>query len=210
MMMIKTVFFDFDGVLTTDFNGTTTIARNLSEKTQGLTEEKILACYRKHCKRLVLGGKHTDVWEDFCSCVGQNIPIDLLLEALRRVPLNEAMFQLVQSLRTRYRIGMITDNFGERMDLLKTDLLKDFDPIIVSANVHASKNDGTTKIFDLALEAANCRADESVFIDNQQHNLITAEKMGIKTYFHDDVKNDVPALVAALRAWGVIVEDRKS
>lgn len=208
-MMITAIFFDFDGVLTTDFNGTTTIARNLAEKTQGLTEEKIVECYRKHCKQLTLGGKHADVWKNFCSCVGQHIPINLLPEALQRVPINEAMFDLVQSLRTQYKIGMITDNCEERMDLLKTDLLKDLDPIIVSANVHASKNDSTTKIFDVALEAANCQAGESVFIDNQERNLVTAEKMGFKTYFHNDIKNDVPALVAALRGWGVIVEDQR-
>ena len=51
------------------------------------------------------------------------------------------------------------------------------------------------------------RSQGIVNIDNQAHNLVTAEKMGIKTYFHDDAKNDVPALIAALRAWGVIVQD---
>ncbi|MFH0770803.1 MAG: HAD hydrolase-like protein [Candidatus Peregrinibacteria bacterium] len=203
--MIRMLFFDFDGVLTTDFNGTGTICEYLSKEVTGSSVEAVTACYEKHCNRLLLGGRFTDVWDDFCSCMEQKISPDVLRQALRTIPVNEAMLEVVQSLSTMYRLGMITDNPEERMDLLNEDLhLTDlFDPIVVSAMVHALKHDGTTAIFDAALRAADCQPQEAVFIDNQERNLSTPAKMGMHTYWHDDKKNDIPSLLDALQKLGV-------
>lgn len=199
--MIKAVFFDFDGVLTTDFNATGTVCNNLCAVTPRLSAEKVTECYGKHCRSLLLGGTFADVWNDFCACVGTEISRDVLETALRTAPKNEEMFALAESLRGQFCLGIITDNTLERMELLSKEmkLPELFDPIIVSAAVHVSKHDGTTTIFDAALKAAGCTAEESVFIDNQQRNLATPAGMGIQTYWHDDAKNDVAALGSALR-----------
>jgi hypothetical protein len=45
--MIKAIFFDFDGVLTTDPNGKTAIFRNLSEKISQVDAKDIAQCYSK-------------------------------------------------------------------------------------------------------------------------------------------------------------------
>lgn len=207
--MIKTIFIDFDGVLTTDFNGTGNICNNLRIAFPTLSLEPVLQCYRKHCGHLLTEpGKFSDVWDAFCVCIGQPIAPDILCQALRTVSRNEEMFTLVQFLRKKYRLGMITDNAMERMDLLSADMkLNDiFDPMIISASVRALKHDGTTTIFDAALEGADCEPEESVFIDNQERNLVTPSKMGIKTYWHDDAKNDIRALISALQRYGVEID----
>jgi len=207
--MIKVLFFDFDGVLTTDFNGTGNICENLCKAVLNLSIEPVLECYRKHCGCLLTEpGKFSDVWDAFCVCIGQPITPDILRKALRTVSRNEEMFVLVQSLRKKYRLGMITDNATERMDLLNEDMrLTDlFDPMIISASVRALKHDGTTTIFDAALEGAGCEPEESIFIDNQERNLVTPSTMGMKTYWHDDSKNDIPSLVSALQKYGVEIE----
>ena len=207
--MIKVLFFDFDGVLTTDFNGTGNICENLCKAVPNLSIEPVLGCYRKHCGCLLTEpGKFSDVWDAFCVCIGQPITPDILRKALRTVSRNEEMFVLVQSLRKKYRLGMITDNATERMDLLNEDMrLTDlFDPMIISASVRALKHDGTTTIFDAALEGAGCEPEESIFIDNQERNLVTPSTMGMKTYWHDDSKNDIPSLVSALQKYGVEIE----
>ena len=203
--MITTLFFDFDGVLTTDFNTSETVCKNLGEVLSDLSVEQAIACYRQHCGRLLLGGTYAEIWDDFCSCIGRTISRETLTQALRKVPRNEEMFKLAASLRDRYRLGIITDNPQERFDLVQNDLqLADtFDPIIVSASVHALKHDGSRTIFDAALQGAGCKPDEAFFIDNQQRNLVTPGQMGMKTYWHDDKKNDLDALYAALRETGV-------
>jgi FMN phosphatase YigB (HAD superfamily) len=203
--MIKTLFFDFDGVLTTDSNGTTTICGHLCKAAPGISLETMTGCYRKHCKRLTLGGNFAEAWDAFCGCIGQNIAPEIRQHALRTVPKNEAMFALIASLHGKYKLGIITDNEDERIELIRKDLKLDdlFDPIIVSASVHALKHDGTRTIFDAALKAADCKPGESFFIDNHEWNLVTAKEMGMHTYWHDDAKNDIPLLRKTLAELGV-------
>jgi len=203
--MITTIFFDFDGVLTTDYIGTGTVCGHLSEAAPGLSHQTITECYKKYCGHLLLGGKFAEVWDDFCASIGRKISPNVLRHALRTVPRNEEMFGIVQSLSKNFTLGIITDNPRERMELLNEDMsLPDlFNPIIISASVHALKHDGTTKIFDAALAEAACQLSESIFIDNQQRNLVTPSQMGMKTYWHDDKKNDLMALRLALHDLGV-------
>lgn len=206
--VIKTIFFDFDGVLTTDAKGSLTMSKNLCDLTPGLSVQSVLDTYRQDIESLNMGRiSMSDVWKRLCTAFQIPANDDLLREMMRRVPKNDAMFDLAQSLSPRYRLGIITDNNRERMDVLVADMQLDklFDPIVVSATEHASKRDGTTIIFDVALNRANCSAEEALFIDNQEKNLEVPAKMGMKTFWHDDAKNDVSALLATLRDWGVEV-----
>jgi len=204
--MIKAIFFDLDGVLTTDSKGSLTMSKNFCKEVPGLSIQEVLDCYREDAELLTSGQKPMrEVWKRMCSTF--NIPPDddLLLKVLREVPRNNQMFDLAQALLRRYKLRIITDNSRERMDVLTGEMgLNDlFDPIVVSAVERASKSDGTTTIFDIALERAGSSAEDSLFIDNQEKNLVTPARMGMKTYFHDDRKNDIAALHAALRELGV-------
>ncbi len=171
-----------------------------------LRVDDVLACYRKDITGLSGGTiPFRRVWERVCSELKIPSSEDFMLRVLRTAPWNEEMFGLVLELKTSYRIGMITDNSVERLQVLSNDRQLDalFDPVIISAAEKASKSDGSTMIFDIALERAGAKADESVFIDNQQRNLTTPEKMGMKTYFFDHAKKDVAALREALREMGM-------
>ncbi len=207
--MITTIFFDFDGVLTKEFNGSGNICANLCSAFPELSYDHVLDCYKAHCKKLLVEpGAYKDVWEYFCSCVGQEIPIDSLPVALRTVTPNDEMWDLVRSLHRRYKLGIITDNSSERMQLIDEcmKLSQFFDPIVISDAVRALKHDETTTIFDVALKGAESVPEESVFIDNQERNLIVPAEMGMSTYWHDDKKNDISALRSVLDRWGVTVD----
>ncbi len=208
--MIKAIFFDFDGVLTTDAKGSLTMSKNLCEIVPGLSAQDVLACYRQDIEALNLGRvSMREVWEKLCAAFSIPASDDLLREMMRKAPKNDAMFDLAEFLSKHYRLGIITDNGRERMDVLTTEMRLSglFDPIVVSAIEHASKCDGTTRIFDAALDRAGCKAEEALFIDNQERNLVTPAKMGMKTYVHNDAVNDVTALRSALRQWGVETEN---
>lgn len=206
--MIKAIFLDLDGVLTTDAKGSLTMSKNLCEMVPDLSVQEVLNSYRQDIDALNMGRiSMGEVWKRMCTTFKISENAELLYEMMRKAPKNAEMFNLARSLSGKYRLGIITDNSRERMEILTTDMKLNelFDPIIVSAVEHASKNDGSTTIFDAALRKAACYADEAIFIDNQEKNLVTPSKMGMKIYRHDDTKNDLSALRTALRDWGVEV-----
>ena len=204
--MIKTIFFDFDGVLTTDKAGSQTTCKNIHKLIPDVPFDHILQCYRKRKDEFLLGKiNHSALWSDFCDCIGKKLNITVLEKAFRDTPQNEDMIQLAQNLKKRYRLGIITDNNKERFTIIAESMhLSDmFDYLILSADIGAMKDEEL--IFRKALEAANCEPQECVFIDNDADNLIVPSQLGMKTIFHDHEKNDVKALEKRLIEFGVLL-----
>lgn len=204
--MIKTIFFDFDGVLTIDGSGSYTTCTNIQKIIPDVSFEHILQCYRVHHPKLLLGQTtHVAIWEDFCACVGKDLDIAVLGEAFRNTPVNVKMMELCKKLKGNYRLGIITDNSKERLDLLKQEmsLSNIFDIIVVSGETGVRKDSDET--FVKALDLAQCLPEECIFIDNNESNLIAPKKLGWKTIFHDDKKNDVESLIEELGSLGVSI-----
>lgn len=145
------------------------------------------------------------MWDDFCTCIGQKLDIKILEIAFKNTPQNTAMLALCKKLKPRYKLGIITDNNKERFDLLKEEMSLShvFDYLILSADVGAMKDSDV--IFQKALELAQCKPEECIFIDNDANNLTIPKKLGIKTIFYDHEKNNVEALTKELEKLGVIV-----
>ena len=206
--VIKAIFFDFDGVLTTDDRGSVTTSKNLCARYPHLSFDDVLACYRKDIDCINVGAcTMREVWKRMCAELKITDDYAVFQKILRTVPMNESMLTLARSLKPNYVLGIITSNSEERIELITADLKLNelFDPIIVSAVLKSTKKDGATAIFDAALAAAGCRADEAVFIDNQEKCLEIPATMGFKTYFHDDTKNDMAALRRALKGWEIFI-----
>jgi len=202
--MISTIFFDFDGVLTTDKNGWYTTCKNIQKTIPKTKLQSIIDCYLKHTRNLSRGEiSHQEMWPDFCDCVGENIDINILPQALANAPKNEKMLGLCKRLGQTYRLGIITDNNLARFNLLKTKwgLSRLFKVICLSAEQGALKTD--QDLFEKALELAGVKAKDSVFIDNHEKNLTIPRQMGFKTFWHDHEKNDINLLVTRLQAWGI-------
>lgn len=201
--LIKAVFFDFDGVLTTDKTGSLTTARYLSQAT-GLALHGVKAVFARYNNDLTMGRTtHAKIWESVCHDLGRELPINLLHEAFESTPMNAGMFSLARQLGANYAVGIITDNKKDRIDHLKAThkLAALFDPIVVSSEIGANKKG--KEIFVYALSSASVRPEESVFIDNNRENLVAPDALGIKTVFHDDETNDIAALVEKLNTLGV-------
>jgi putative hydrolase of the HAD superfamily len=200
---IRAVLFDFDGVLTTDKTGSITTARSLSRLT-GIELPRIQAALRRFNPALTRGETtHEAIWPQVCRELGQAVDIALLQEAFASTPINERMMALARRLRPAYAVGIVTDNKKDRIDCLKHlhALPSLFDPIVVSAEVGSGKEDAL--IFETAMQRLGLRADECVFIDNSRDNLVAADRLGMKTIFFDDEKQDFEALHAALAGMGV-------
>ena len=152
--MIKTIFFDFDGVMTTDPNGRTAMIRNLSEKIPGVLPERITECFLKWNRDNKLGKLlFRDVWDEFCSCIGTDVSLDVLDYAFGTVRPNKKMFEYVKELKSsEYVTGVLTNNSSERIEALRTNYNLDsiFDHYILSAQVGSKKDE--EEIFSHALK----------------------------------------------------------
>ena len=205
--LISAIFFDYDGVLTTDKTGSLTTCRYVS-RAMGIEVSAVLAAFRSHNEELTLGiTTHVEIWPTICHTLGREVSITLLREAFESTPMNIGMFSLARSLKGKYSLGIITDNKKDRIDHLKSfqrlELL--FDPIVVSSEVGSSKQ--SIEIFRGAAKYLNLEPETCVFIDNNRANLLAPSALGMQTIFHDDEKNDIAGLAKALLALGVVVEN---
>ena len=199
-MPIDCVFFDYDGVLTTDATGSATTCRYLSART-GVPLEQVRSAFARHNRALTLGQvTHEDVWPDICAALGRDLPLHWLTDAFDSTPANAAMFDLARRLKAVCRVAIITDNKIDRMQRLTVVQQLDdlFDPIIVSAAHGCSKS--SAHLFDQALRKAEVHAARSVFIDNDHENVGVAAARGMHAIHFDHERNDVNALAARLRS----------
>lgn len=191
---IKGVFFDYDGVLTTDKTGSLTTCRYLSSRT-GIDVEILARALRQYNRDLTIGRRsHADVWPELCESLGQAIPVELLPLAFQSTPPNPPMFALARELKRHYVVGIITDNKKDRIDYLRKAQQLDglFAPIVVSAEMGCTKED--EGMFLAALQLAGLQASEAVFIDNSAPNLVAPRALGMQAIHFDDATNDVARL----------------
>ncbi len=204
--MIKAILFDFDGVLTIDKTGSTTITNYISQKT-GILLDLVKSCYYKYNKRLLYGEiAHEDMWEDFCNDIGQPIDYQVLTDSFIYTALDKTMIDYIKELKETYLIGMITDNKCDRIHTILThnELKNYFDVVAISAEHHSGKDN--LSIFQYVLNQLNVSPEECVFIDNTAKNLIIPEQMGMHTILFDDEKRDFEAFSEELK---YILSDKK-
>lgn len=203
---MKAVFFDFDGVLTTDATGSASICRYIAAET-GLDLKTFEKAYYKYNDDLLYGRTtHRDIWNKLCDDLNTYIDITVLSQSFINTPIDNYMISIVrQSKEKNYITGMITDNKKDRMDEIVHYYHWDnlFDTLTVSADIGSGKDH--EQIFLSALQSLSLEPNECVFIDNQQKNLIIPRKMGMHVVFFDDVKRNYPELKQTLNDMGVSI-----
>jgi len=66
---------------------------------------------------------HQNFWDDFCACLGVNLPIARLSEVVGNVPQNRNMLELSYNLKQNgYKIRIITDNDDFRFKVLEKEM----------------------------------------------------------------------------------------
>jgi FMN phosphatase YigB (HAD superfamily) len=196
--VIKAIFFDYDGVLTTDKTGSLTTNRYLS-KMAAVEYEAVRKAFSKYNQELLVGKiTHREIWDAVCEAMHCKIDFSLLEQAFLSTPANGAMLALARRLKPQYALGIITDNKKDRIDCVRTSQGLDalFNPIVVSAEFGSGKD--SPAVFEYALRCLDIRPEESLFIDNNPENLIAPKALGMGVILHDDEENDVGKLVTVL------------
>lgn len=204
--MIKAILFDFDGVLTIDATGSQSICNYICKKT-GLGAEEFKKEYYKYNNDLLYGKiNHENIWEALCKGVNTKIDISILYESFINTPIDSQMIAIVDRLKKQnYKIGMVTDNKKDRIDdIVKYyDWNKVFDAITISAEVGSGKD--YSEIFVKIIECFNLTANECVFIDNQEKNLIIPKSMGMNVIYFDHEKRNYEKLIQEFKNLSIIL-----
>ncbi len=196
--MIKAILFDFDGVLTIDKTGSQSIIKYIVSKT-GIHVEKFENEYYKYNKGLLLGEyTHKEIWANLCHGLNTDIDYNLLLDAFENTLLDADMIAFIEELKKSYKIGMITDNKRDRIEVVsefnKFDEI--FDVISISADFHSGKDDSI--IFEQTITSLGVSPDECIFIDNTPKNLIVPKLMGMTTILFDDENRNIDEFKSTL------------
>jgi len=123
---------------------------------------------------------------------------DVLKQALGKKVPNEELFDfIIQELKPKYRIGLISNaNYDVVNDLFTPDQAKIFDASVMSFESRMIKPD--KRMFELMAERLGVRMDECVFIDDQERYTVAAEEYGIKSIWYQTLEQAKAEILAAL------------
>ncbi|MCL1844848.1 MAG: HAD-IA family hydrolase [Defluviitaleaceae bacterium] len=202
--MIKSVLFDFDGVLTLDANGTQTICNYICSTTR-VDRSVFEHEYRKFNADLQTGKVvHEEIWKRVCDAVGQHIDIKILNDSFDNTPINSYMLKLAKEIKELgLKIGIVTDNKADRIKSIVDfhNWHNVFDGIVVSAEVGSGKTHPA--IFHKIFSILSVNPNECVFIDNTEKNLVVPKELGVTTIFFEHEKNDISKLRNELYNLGI-------
>lgn len=184
--MIKTIISDLGGVFLN--RGIWKFWSYLEAKFE-IESEKAKNSFLRYYKPYFSGEiSEEDFWTKFLSDI--ELKEDWL--GLRAMLLdffepNEGMPELYKELREDgKKLVLLSDQTKEWWPFLnnKFEIESYFDSTIVSALVGVNKPN--PKIYQIAIEASGFKPEECLFIDDLEHNLEPAEKIGMKTILFKD------------------------
>ncbi|MCX6742589.1 MAG: hypothetical protein NTX24_05490 [Candidatus Pacearchaeota archaeon] len=195
---IKTIYFDFDGVLAISESGGRAVSIKLSKET-GIDVEKLLSIFKENGRAFIRGEENVDEFlEKFSSKLGVRITPEQLGNAYSRVPLNKPVFDLFPKIKASCSVGLISNNSKFRFDILKEKRILDiwavFDKVYVSAILHEFKQNFILEFKDKG---------SSVLIDNDPKFLEEVSKAGMNIIYYDSLKHNVNYLLKEFRKLGI-------
>ena len=198
--MIKTIFFDLDGVLTLNKTGSAVQAKFFAEKFN-LSESELRAKRKEYTIRDNTGEMtNYEAYQEILGSFGIEPSLEVIEESFALTPVDDRMIGIAKDYTKDYKVGIITDNSKDRAEYIAAFNNWDeiFDPIIISADVGEMKTG--RKIFDVAVEAVGCEHEECVFIDNTQKNIDSCNSIGMHGIFFDDQVRDYDKMLAEIDA----------
>ncbi len=188
-MKTKFVYFDVGGVLLLDYSGTNKWVE--MKRDLGVTEdldEKFDQVWKRHRSRICIDCDVDNIVSDFEKEVGIVIPenYSMLADFVNRFEVNEGIWLVAQSVKEKYKTGLLTNQYPRMFNLVKEKKLipdVDWDVVVDSSVVGYQKPEQA--IFELAEKEANHDSSEIFFIDNSPEHLEGAKKRGWKTFLYD-------------------------
>lgn len=171
---MKAVLFDMYGVIIREPKGN--LQPYIEGFIPGITEEQVYANWLEASRGFMSS-------EDFLRSTGLEGDLKTIeREYLDTLHLNDGIFDAVSYLRSRgIKTALLSNDMKEWNSYLRArfDLDRLFDEIVVSGEVGLRKP--MPEIYALALERIGEKADDCVFVDDQERNTKAAAALGINT-----------------------------
>ena len=201
--MIRALITDFGGVLV---RTRTDRSRRAREARLGLTP--LTLENRVFGGELSMQGQHGAISEEeFWQAVARELAvarIGLTAETFRAEFfaddfLDEDLMAFIRGVRPQYKTGLISNAWSGMRELIHTTvpIADAFDALVISAEEKMMKPD--PRIYQLALDRLNVRADEAIFLDDVQVNIEACNALGMHgVHFtsSEQAQRDIRALLA--------------
>ncbi len=179
---IKTILFDLGGVYLN--RGIWIFRKDYLVKNFNVTNQQVIDVMIKKYYKPYFSGKMSE--DEFWKKSLKDLNIKADWKDLRKKLLDsfdpqEGMPKLVRGLRENYRIGLLSDQTKEWWSYLdkKYQISDNFDFTIISYKTGFHKPQ--SEIYEIVIKESRDKPEEILFIDDLEHNLEPAKKLGIKT-----------------------------
>jgi len=191
--MIKTLIFDFAGVLTKTrcFPQLSVNLGKQFDTDPSIIEKQLYGNEREY----LLGNESTeDFWKESCSELG--IPFEDFTNAFKSwYELDIEMLAFIRELKKKYQIILHSDNFEVISSELRENpkLKKLFELMFFSNEIHMNKKN--EEAFKHVIAKIDKLPSECIFTDDKELNLVAPAKLGINTIKYENLEQFKKELV---------------
>ena len=184
--MIKTLIFDFAGVITTTalFPRVAEVFGNKVE----MGKEAFYKILKSKEKEYLLGNSTTeDFWKAVCQ--DTDISYDEFIKEISWYKINDEVLNLLRRLKDKYELVLLSDNYDALFQAMSNDkrLQGIFDYSFYSHQLHMVKMYDEEKIFNFVLKTIKADPENCIFIDDKEINLTPASRLGMHTILFKDI-----------------------
>ncbi|MBL8049855.1 MAG: HAD family phosphatase [Anaerolineales bacterium] len=179
-MTIKAIFFDFGGVIQrTEFQSP---RQHLAQKFGMEYDDidKLVFASPTAIKATIGEIKVEEHWKAIAKRLklGKDEIAKFESEFFAGDVIDHELVKLIRDLRPKYKTGLISNAWSDmRAYLVKKQLDDAFDTLTISAEIKVAKPEA--KIYVHALEQAEVKASEAVFVDDVAANIEACQKLGM-------------------------------
>lgn len=182
--MIKTIIFDYAGVLTPTNNNLLFAVKH--HKRFKLTIDELMTRFYLNWKNATVN-KESDLafWNELSKDLKTN-PEELRDLVIETFPLDKRMLEIIDKIKDRYKIVMMSNQVESWLEkVIEENLLKEkFHLFVNSYHVNIRKPD--EGIFNIALQRSKSKSLETLFIDNKLENINAAKKLGMEVILFEN------------------------
>jgi epoxide hydrolase-like predicted phosphatase len=198
--MIKAVLFDYGGVLSPGGKNFRQVLRNLLK----------VDALRDNTEQLVQDlGRGVISSQDFINRLNKDYQTNIDVEEIagtHNFPRNEAVYSLAANLKKQgIKVGILSNTSDLNAKRLGDEGFYDgFDPIILSFNENLAKPD--IELYHRAITRVDAKANEVLFIDDQERFLVPARNLGmhvIQADSQEQIVRDTKALLKKENGLGI-------
>ncbi|KKT54307.1 MAG: Acyl-CoA dehydrogenase family member 10 [Candidatus Woesebacteria bacterium GW2011_GWA1_44_23] len=182
--MIKTVLFDYAGVITPTKNNFIFATNN--SKRFGLTPKELMQMTYENWGDTALGKqKDSDFWNQIANKLKIK-PQELMNLVIETFPINKKMVDVIKKTKVNHTTVLFSNQIESWLEKVIDDnkLRNIFTYSINSYNVGSRKPE--QKIFLEALKITNSKPEETLFVDDSPENIEAARQIGINTIQFDN------------------------